>query len=97
VNRAPPTRGDQLAWVPLARVLTPAFVPDPAQQRQTVEYLLSRGANPWQALPHDPSKSVMNYARQLKSPLADTLEAPRPAVPTSTAAALPALPALRAR
>ncbi len=86
LNRAPPTRSDQLPWVPLARALTPAFLPDPAQQRQTVEYLLARGANPWQALPYDPSKSVMAYAQQLKSPLLALLDAPRPVVPTATAA-----------
>jgi hypothetical protein len=87
VHRGPPTGGDQLPWVPLARVLTPSFMPDPAQQHRTVEYLLSRGANPWQALPHQPSKSVMTYAQQLKSPMIELLDMPRPAVPTATAAA----------
>lgn len=85
-NRVPPTRGNQLPWLPLARVLTPSFVPDAEQQRQTVQYLLSRGANPWRALPHDPNQSVMTYARQLKSPLVATLEAPAPAPVTRVAA-----------
>jgi hypothetical protein len=75
-NRVPPTRGDQLAWVPLARVLTPSFVPDAAQQRETVLYLLAHGANPRRALPHDPNQSVLSYARQLRSPLVATLDAP---------------------
>jgi hypothetical protein len=96
-QRAPPTRGDQLPWIPLARVLTPAFMPNPALQRQSVEYLLSRGANPWQGLPHDPSRSVVTLARQLKSPLLETLEAPRPVVPTATAAAATAAPAAKPR
>ena len=68
-----------------------------ALQRQSVEYLLSRGANPWQGLPHDPSRSVVTLARQLKSPLLEALEAPRPAVPTATAAAAAAAPAAKAR
>lgn len=75
-NRAPPSRGGQLPWVPLARVLTPSFVPDADQQRQTVEYLLAHGANPRKPLPYDPRLTVVDYARQLNSPLLATLEAP---------------------
>ncbi len=89
-NRAPPMRGDQLPWVPLARVLTSSFIPDAEQQRQTVVYLLAHGANPRRPLPHDPSQTVMSFARQLKSPLVATLDAPalpaRPATPTADAA-----------
>ncbi len=84
-NRVPPTRGNQLPWVPLARVLTPSFVPDADQQRETVRYLLAHGANPWRALPHDPNQTVMSYARQLRSPLLATLEAPAPARSTRLA------------
>lgn len=94
-NRVPPTRGNQLPWVPLARVLTPSFVPDADRQRETVQYLLARGANPWRALPHDPNQTVMAYARQLKSPLVATLEAPPPA-PTTRVAANRAAPAATA-
>ena len=78
-NRVPPTRGNQLPWVPLARVLTPSFIPDAALQRETVLYLLAHGANPRRALPHDPNQTVTSFARQLKSPLVATLEAPAPA------------------
>lgn len=81
-NRAPPSRSGQLPWLPLARVLTPSFVPDAEQQRRTVEYLLAHGANPWKPLPHDPAQTVVTYARQLHSPLLATLEAP--AAPAAT-------------
>lgn len=75
-NRAPPSRGGQLPWVPLARVLTPSFMPDADQQRETVKYLLAHGANPWKPLPHDPRQTVVGLARTLNSPLVATLEAP---------------------
>jgi hypothetical protein len=84
-NRVPPTRGGQLPWLPLARALTPSFIPDAEQQRQTVVYLLAHGANPWRPLPHEPSQTVMSFARQLKSPLVATLDAPPAALPTRVA------------
>lgn len=77
-NQAPPTRGSQLPWVPLARVLTPSFIADAEQQHQTVVYLLARGANPRRTLPHDPSQTVVSFARQIRSPWVSTLEAPAP-------------------
>lgn len=77
VNRAPPANGDQIAWVPLARVITPAFIPDPALQRDVAVYLLAHGAEPWRSLPHDPSQTVVSLAVKLKSPLVDTLSGPR--------------------
>ena len=73
----PPARANQLPWVPLAQVLTPSYVADPAQQRALVAYLLARGADPWRALPHEPSRSVVSYAHELHSPLAALHEAPR--------------------
>lgn len=82
IDRAPPSRGNQLAWVPLARVLTPSFMPDADQQHETVQYLLAHGANPWRVLPHDPHQTVMGFARQLNSPHLALLEAP--ALPTTT-------------
>lgn len=91
-NRVPPTRGNQLPWVPLARVLTPAFMPDADQRRETVLYLLAHGANPWRALPHDPKQSVMSFARQLNSPLLATLEAPAPVRATRVAASTAGAP-----
>jgi len=88
-NRVPPSRGNQLAWVPLARVLTPSFMPDAELQRDTVSYLLARGANPRRALAHDANQSVVSYARQLKSPLVALLEAPAPVQATRYVASRP--------
>ncbi len=75
-DRVPATQGNQLPWVPLARVLTPAFVADPARQRALVDYLLARGADPWKRLPHEPSQSVVAWAHRLGSPLAPLLDQP---------------------
>ncbi len=104
VNRVPATQGNQLAWIPLARVLTPSFMPDAVQQRATVDYLLARGANPWQPLPHAPGQSVVSLARELKSPLVSLLDPPRgatvlaqppaTALPMATAGAVSTSPVL---
>jgi hypothetical protein len=75
VNRAPPSLGGNLPWRPLARLLTPGYVPDPAGQRRTAEYLLARGADPWLRLPHEPQRTVLSLARQLNSPLLPLMEA----------------------
>ncbi|HZT54826.1 MAG TPA: hypothetical protein VFA35_01260 [Burkholderiaceae bacterium] len=83
-NRVPPVQGNQLPWVPLARVLTPNFLTDPASQTEMVEFLLAHGANPWQKLPFDAGSSVVQYARVLKSPQLALLDPP--VVPTVVAA-----------
>jgi len=75
-NRVPATQGNQFAWIPLARVITPSYMPDAQQRRALVEYLLSRGADPWKPLPHDPRQSVVSFARQLDSPLLTMLDPP---------------------
>ena len=72
----PPTQGNRQPWLPLARVLVPTFLDDPATQHRMVSYLLAHGANPRQRLPFDPSQSVIAYARTLHSPLVSMLEAP---------------------
>lgn len=100
VDRVPPSRANQLPWVPLARVITPAFVPDATRQRELVAYLLAHGAQPWRALPHDPSLSPATLAAKMNSPLADALAgtrvatsrggAPVAAATSATAAILPA-------
>lgn len=77
-NRVPPRHPNQLPWVPLARVITPAYLAQPDQQAQLVSYLISRGADPWRALPHDPAHSVADHARRLKSPSVALLEASPP-------------------
>lgn len=72
----PPIQGNRQPWLPLARVLVPSFLNDPATQPAMVSYLLAHGANPRQRLPFDPSQSVIAYARTLRSPLVAMLEAP---------------------
>lgn len=85
VNRAPPSSGNQLPWAPLARAITPAFLPDPVKQREVVSYLLAHGAEPWRSLPHDPQQTPASLAMKMNSPLAETLAGPR--VATSRGAA----------
>lgn len=76
-NRVPPRQANQLAWLPLVRVLTPTYLARPEQQSQLVAYLMSRGADPWKTLPHDPGRTVINFAQQVKSPSLAMLESPR--------------------
>ncbi|MBC8056788.1 MAG: hypothetical protein H7Y61_09440, partial [Rhizobiales bacterium] len=83
-NRVPAVQGNQLPWVPLARVLTPNFLANPASQTEAVEFLLARGADPWRKLPYDAGTSVVAYARALKSPQLVLLDPPR--LPTVIAA-----------
>ena len=86
-NRVPPTQGNQLPWVPLARVLTPNFLTYPASRTEMVEFLLARGANPWQKLPYDAASSVVQYAHALKSPQLVLLDPPvAPTIVAATAA-----------
>ncbi len=83
-NRVPPVQHNQLAWVPPARVLTPNFLTHSESRAEMVEFLLARGANPWQKLPHDAGSSVVQYARMLQSPQLVLLDPP--VVPTVLAA-----------
>jgi hypothetical protein len=75
-RRVPPAQGNQLTWIPLARVLVPNFLAHPDSQRDMVAFLLARGADPAQKLPSDPNRSVAAFARSLKSPWVAMLEAP---------------------
>jgi hypothetical protein len=89
-NRVPPSFGGQLPWRPLARALSPGYLPDAARQRQAVEYLLAHGADPWLRLPHEPQRTVVALARELNSPLLPLLDPPRDvAVPLAQAALAP--------
>jgi hypothetical protein len=90
-NRVPPTQGNQLPWLPLARVLVPTFLAHPETQKDMVEYLLARGADPRQRLPSNADQSIVGFARQLKSPLLALLETPRavPAPPAERVAVAP--------
>jgi hypothetical protein len=86
-NRVPPRQGNQLPWLPLARVITPTYLAQPEQQTELVAYLMSRGADPWRTLPHEPGRSVVNYAQQLKSPSLALLDQPlRASLPARSAA-----------
>ena len=87
-NRVPPAQGNQLPWLPLAKVLTPGFLSRPEQRGDAVEFLLARGANPWQKLPFDSGHSVVQYARMLNSPQLVLLDPP--AQPTVVAGREPA-------
>ena len=82
-NRVPPTQGNQLSWLPLARVLVPNFLAHPETRKDAVAFLLSRGADPRQRLPSNENQSVIAFARQVKSPLLPLLEAPSAAVPAA--------------
>jgi len=75
-NRVPPSQGNRLPWTPLARVLLPGFLADPARQEDTVEFLLARGADPWKPIPGGVHSSVVGYAKDLKSPLVRLLDPP---------------------
>lgn len=72
-NRVPATQADQLDWLPLARVVSPAFIADEPRRLAVAELLLARGADPWRTLPYDRGQTVVTLARQLRSPLAETL------------------------
>lgn len=97
-NRVPPRRGDQLAWVPLARVLVKNFLAFPDSRADMVGFLLARGADPSQRLPADPDQTVVGLAIKLKSPLAGVLAAaPLPSAspatsPATSSAAVAAAP-----
>ena len=89
-NRVPASRPGQLPWLPLARVITPGYLEDPGEQPGIVNFLIGRGADPWQRLPHEPGQSVVGLARQLNSASLAVLDAPLvyPTPATERAAAL---------
>ncbi len=91
VDRVPAAQANQLPWVPLARVITPAFVADATRQRELVDYLLAHGAQPWRGLPHDPQLTPATLAMKLHSPLADTLAGTRVAAGRGNTAAAAAI------
>lgn len=80
-SSVPPSQGGQLAWVPLQRVLVDGWLHHPAAQRDTVAFLLARGADPRQKLPFDTGKTVIAYAAERKSPHLALLDPPRPEAP----------------
>jgi hypothetical protein len=91
-RRVPPAQGNQLSWIPLARVLVPNFLAYPETREDMVGFLLARGADPAQRLPSDPNQSVLAFARTLKSPLVAMLEGPARPLPPERFAAVPKAP-----
>lgn len=90
-NRVPPAQGNQLAWAPLARVVTPKFLAFADSQGDMVKFLMARGADPWRKLPYDAGTSIVEYARRLNSPLVSLLNpetAPAQAAVVATTAAV---------
>jgi hypothetical protein len=87
VNLAPPSRGAQMSWVPLQRVLLPGYLADPAAQPEMVSFLMAHGADPKKKLPFDPSRTVTAFAMSIKSPVLALLDAPSAplALPTALA------------
>ena len=83
VKQVTTTQGDQLPWLPLARVLAPSFLEHPETQGELITFLLARGADPHQRLPYNASQSVLAYARAIKSPHASLLEQLPAARPTA--------------
>ena len=86
-NQVPPTRGGQLPWVPLQRVLLPTFLSHGATQGDMVGFLMAHGADPRKRLPFDPDRTVIGYAASIKSPMLAVLDPPpeRPAPPAAYA------------
>jgi hypothetical protein len=85
-NMAPPSRGAQLSWVPLQRVLLPGYLANPDGQADMVRFLMAHGANPRSKLPFDPGKNVIAFASSIKSPMVSLLDPP---VARGVAAAAP--------
>jgi hypothetical protein len=85
-NRVPAAQGRQLAWAPLERALRPGFLTHPETQRDLVGFLIARGADPSRKLFYDASRSILQQARALNSPLVALLDQP-PAAPPATAVA----------
>ena len=75
-NRAPPSRGAQMTWVPLQRVLLPGYLANPETQADTVRFLLAHGADPRSKLPFDNGKNVIGFAAAIKSPMLALLDEP---------------------
>ena len=74
-NKVPPQQGNQLPWLPLARVLVPNFLARPDSRADMVAYLMARGADPKQRLPSNADQTVVGMALAMKSPLANALAA----------------------
>ena len=87
-NRAPPSRGAQMTWVPLQRVLLPGYLANPEAQADTVRFLMAHGANPRRKLPFDAGKNVIGFAAAIRSPMVALLDAPAPSTTPMPATAM---------
>lgn len=87
-NRAPPSRGAQMAWVPLQRVLLPGYLVNPDTQADTVRFLMAHGADPRIKLPFDQGKNVITFAAALRSPMVAVLDAPAASAVPATSTTL---------
>jgi hypothetical protein len=87
-RRVPPSQGNQLPWLPLARVLVPSFLERADSQGAVAQFLMARGADPNQRLPSNQQQSVIDLARTLKSPILALLEAPEAKTTPARLAAL---------
>jgi len=90
-NRAPPSRGAEMDWVPLQRVLIPGYLVRADAQPEMVRFLMAHGANPRSKLPFDPAKTVVSFAAGIKSPMLALLDAPPPTAAPATTLARTAL------
>ncbi|MEO7114625.1 MAG: hypothetical protein ABIZ18_02075 [Caldimonas sp.] len=86
VNEAPPSRGAQLASVPLQQVLLPGFLRSPTSQADMVQFLMAHGADPRKKLPFDSGTTVIGFATAIKSPVLALLDPPHPTPAAPTAA-----------
>jgi hypothetical protein len=93
----PSVEQGQMSWLPLARVITPAYQSDATRREQTAVQLLARGADPSQRLPHDRQHTVLDFAREIRSPLVPMLEAHAVRTAGGRATALPMAAAAAAR
>ena len=84
VNRAPPSRGAQMSWVPLQRVLLTGYLQPNVSQSDMVGFLMAHGADPRSKLPFDPNKTVIGFASSIKSPMLALLDPPKAPMPTAT-------------
>ena len=80
-NLAPPSRGAQMAWVPLQRVLLPGYLADPeAQARHGPLPDGARRRTRAASCRSIRGKNVIAFAAAIKSPMVAVLDAPAPRV-----------------
>jgi hypothetical protein len=81
VHRVPSKGVGYIAWLPLARVMTPGFAPNDAVRSAGAEFLVAQGANPQAALPQDRGETVLSYTQRVQPQLAHLLHVSAGAAP----------------